>query len=222
MDSLTTLFNALEVTLLALTILIAHWALKGFRQSKQALREAASYVSVIVGALSSRIESLEASGIQLQNGLDATNQQNRILEDTQTKLQSNYQTLLKSIQGLLDNDKRLMEDLEQLRSRLSTLQPLKIEEVTERSRMPESNVILDRLTPTESQVLDILVTGPLGAPELGRRLNKSREHMARLMKKLYLEGYVDRESDRPPFRYKLNDKLRSSIGGAVATSPSKP
>jgi hypothetical protein len=32
-----------------------------------------------------------------------------------------------------------------------------------------------------------------------------------LMKKLYLEGYVDRESNHAPFRYKVTDTARSAI-----------
>ena len=68
------------------------------------------------------------------------------------------------------------------------------------------------LTQTESQVLEILRReGPKAAPELGHRMRKSREHMARLMKKLYLDGYVDRESNRAPFRYKLNEKVGSML-----------
>lgn len=68
------------------------------------------------------------------------------------------------------------------------------------------------LTPTEQQTVEILRReGPKAAPELGKRVRKSREHMARLMKKLYMEGYVDRESNRAPFRYRLNEKVRQTF-----------
>ena len=73
--------------------------------------------------------------------------------------------------------------------------------------MPTTD-LLAALTPTERHTLGILSReGPKAAPELGRRMRKSREHMARLMKKLYLEGYVDSESNHPPFRYKLSEKI---------------
>jgi DNA-binding MarR family transcriptional regulator len=71
---------------------------------------------------------------------------------------------------------------------------------------------LAALTPTERHTLEILGReGPKAAPELGRRMRKSREHMARLMKKLYLDGYVDRESNHAPFRYKLNERIGSVL-----------
>lgn len=86
--------------------------------------------------------------------------------------------------------------------------------------------ILTALTPTERETLDILLNeGPKPAPELGKRLNKSREHTSRLMKKLYLEGYVDCESNRAPFRYKLKESVRSAlqlnIGAVTAEAPEK-
>jgi len=45
--------------------------------------------------------------------------------------------------------------------------------------------------------------GALAAPEIGRLVGRSREHTARLMKRLYEEGYVRRDQNRIPFRYAL-------------------
>jgi DNA-binding MarR family transcriptional regulator len=83
------------------------------------------------------------------------------------------------------------------------------------------------LTPTEHETLEILrQEGPQAAPELGKRLRKSREHTSRLMKKLYLEGYVDRETNHAPFRYKVNDSLRLALerkdGSVTAKAPETP
>src|SRR5215813_2478329 len=48
-------------------------------------------------------------------------------------------------------------------------------------------------TPTELQVLAFLSEqGPKSAPEIGRIVGRSREHSARLMKKLFQEGYLNR------------------------------
>src|SRR5712692_7329087 len=47
-------------------------------------------------------------------------------------------------------------------------------------------------TATELQVLGLLAEeGPKSAPEIGRVVGRSREHSARLMKKLFEEGYVN-------------------------------
>src|SRR6266581_242785 len=67
-------------------------------------------------------------------------------------------------------------------------------------------------TPTELQVLALLSEqGPKSAPEIGHLVVRSREHSARLMKKLFEEGYVRRDQSRIPFRYSLVDRVRASF-----------
>jgi DNA-binding CsgD family transcriptional regulator len=122
------------------------------------------------------------------------------------------------MQEALTNDRRLIVELEQIKIRLSSFSqnqrrdtPVMVRNNVDLSMSAEN--VLSSLTPTERQILQILADGRAkGAPDLGVRLNKSREHMARLMKKLYFEGYVNRESNRSPFKYTLNDKLRPNLG----------
>src|SRR5208283_280084 len=60
------------------------------------------------------------------------------------------------------------------------------------------------LTDTEITVLEMLSSeGPKTAPEIKDRVKLSREHTARLMKKLYEEGYLEREVGKIPFRYSI-------------------
>ncbi len=67
-------------------------------------------------------------------------------------------------------------------------------------------------TPTELQVLSLLAErGPMSAPEVGKAVGRSREHSARLMKKLFEEGYVRRDQTRIPFRYSLVDRVLRSF-----------
>ena len=67
-------------------------------------------------------------------------------------------------------------------------------------------------TPTELQVLAMLANeGPKSAPEIGRFVGRSREHTARLMKKLYEEGYIRRDQTRIPFRYSVVERVKQSF-----------
>ena len=67
-------------------------------------------------------------------------------------------------------------------------------------------------TPTELQVLTLLAReGPKSAPEIGRVIGRSREHTARLMKRLYEEGYIRRDQSRIPFRYSVVDRLKQTV-----------
>jgi hypothetical protein len=64
------------------------------------------------------------------------------------------------------------------------------------------------LTDTEVVVLEVLsMEGAKTAPEIKDRVHLSREHTARLMKKLYEEGYVERETGKIPFKYNVKKEM---------------
>jgi archaellum component FlaC len=66
------------------------------------------------------------------------------------------------------------------------------------------------LTDTEIAVLEMLSKeGAKTAPEIKERVHLSREHTARLMKKLYEEGYLEREEGKIPFRYTIKKEMEN-------------
>jgi DNA-binding MarR family transcriptional regulator len=206
------LANLGSAFLILAAIVTAIMAFRGFKQSKQAIVESASLITVIVGALTSRIETSEALVTQLRSDFDSINTRQTKFEETNTSSQTEYVHLLGYVQELLTYDKRFVTELTELKKRLISLPQTQSDPRVRRELVLGTGNIMENLTPTEHQVMEILSNeGAKAAPELGKRLNKSREHMARLMKKLYLEGYVDRESNHTPFRYKLSEKLRSTI-----------
>jgi DNA-binding MarR family transcriptional regulator len=208
----TDLANLGSALLILAAIVTAIMAFRGFKQSKQAIVESASLITVIVGALTSRIETSEALVTQLRSDFDSINTRQTKFEETNASSQTEYVHLLGYVQELLTYDKRFVTELTELKKRLISLPQTQSDPRVRRELVLGTGNIMENLTPTEHQVMEILSNeGAKAAPELGKRLNKSREHMARLMKKLYLEGYVDRESNHTPFRYKLSEKLRSTI-----------
>lgn len=218
MDLITTVIDLLSVGVLVLVVFVAFRAVRAFTQSKQAVTESASLLSVIVNALTSRIESSESVVTELQASFDAISHRTAELEGEQGNLRTSYVQVLHYFQEILFNDKKLIFELEQLKTRLTSTQQKQtgtqnLPTQGQRTALPMlSGDALAALTPTERHTLEILSReGSKAAPELGRRMRKSREHMARLMKKLYLEGYVDRESNHAPFRYKLNEKIGSLL-----------
>lgn len=52
---------------------------------------------------------------------------------------------------------------------------------------------------------------PLTSREIQRRINKSREHTSRLLKKLYSEKIVMRDGSNRPFKYKITDEGRKLL-----------
>ena len=101
-----------------------------------------------------------------------------------------------------------------------------ISDVEERARqlsmVPEKGVeavipirrerALAPLTETELSVLEILaLKGPKTAPEIKDRIKLSREHTARLMKKVYEEGYVERDTGKIPFKYRIKKEMEKLL-----------
>jgi len=71
---------------------------------------------------------------------------------------------------------------------------------------------LAKLTETELAVLEMLANeGPKTAPEIKERIGLSREHTARLMKKLYEEGYLERDSSKIPFTYNIKKEMKNFL-----------
>ena len=71
---------------------------------------------------------------------------------------------------------------------------------------------LAQLTSTEVAVLEMLSSeGPKTAPQIKETVRLSREHTARLMKKLYEEGYVERETGKIPFKYSTKKEMEKFL-----------
>jgi DNA-binding CsgD family transcriptional regulator len=68
------------------------------------------------------------------------------------------------------------------------------------------------LTETELSVLEMLaLEGSKTAPEIKDRIKLSREHTARLMKTLYEEGYLERETSKIPFKYSVKKEMEKLL-----------
>ena len=69
-----------------------------------------------------------------------------------------------------------------------------------------------QLTDTEVAVLELLASeGAMTAPEIKERVKLSREHTARLMKKLYEGGYLERETTKIPFKYSVKKEMEKLL-----------
>jgi uncharacterized membrane protein len=228
LDLLAILVDTASIVSLILAGIVGWKAIQAFRQSKRAVVESASLIGVIVDALTARIRHWESITRKLRSEMETLAHHSEGLEGAQANLRTSHLQLFNQVQEILAIDKRLVLELEQLKTKFSTVQQRTpaAESLPKRENLSATTDgdILAATTPTEREVLEILrLEGSKAAPELGKRLDKSREHTSRLMKKLYMEGYVDRETNHAPFRYKLNDSLRPALEstGSVMTKPAE-
>ena len=92
----------------------------------------------------------------------------------------------------------------------------KLAEVPEIKSQPVIPIRRDKalgaLTDTEVIVLEMLsIEGPKTAPEIKDRVQLSREHTSRLMKKLYEKGYLERETGKIPFSYRIKEEMKNFL-----------
>jgi len=74
------------------------------------------------------------------------------------------------------------------------------------------DAVLDQLTPTEMEVLMLIEeVGEASGPAIRERVNKTREHTARLLKKLFDSGFIDRNTSGMPYRYSVRKEIRELI-----------
>ncbi len=91
------------------------------------------------------------------------------------------------------------------------------------SAMPVMPIKRDKamaaLTNTEVAVLEFLAAeGPKTAPEIKEKVQLSREHTARLMKKLYETGYLERETGKLPFKYSVKKEMEKILRKPESTA----
>lgn len=120
-----------------------------------------------------------------------------------------------------DIDKRLRDVVTSHEALAKAVDSVKTQ-ITQFSAMPEVNVeavipirrdkALAPLTETELAVLEMLASdGSKTAPEIKNNIKLSREHTARLMKKLYESGYLERDTGKIPFRYSVKKEMENLL-----------
>jgi len=197
--------------------------------SRMSYREARQLLSAMVASLSTRIQRNEALVKELSDQVEAlAANPTRLRAETEL---ADKERLLTYMQDWVDNVKRFVDKLDTLQKNLKDTEK-QFEELrghVDRVALAQQiqvsadgtsvGVVTDdtlrKLTSTERQVLELLVTGPRAAPEIGRLMTKSREHTARLMKSLFEQGFVERERNRQPYEYRLNEKVREVMERAV-------
>ncbi len=174
-----------------------------------------------------KADSVESKIEPIEQRLDALNESYQTM--TQTISQNlcentqNSTNLLTGLTGLETKLKDIEVTQETLRNRilafedqiqkLSVSPPVEAKnEIVLPSILIKRDKAMSALTETEIAVLEMISKeGAKTAPEIKERVHLSREHTARLMKKLYEEGYLERETGKIPFRYCIKKEMEALL-----------
>ena len=216
--------------------LVTSVVLRRFDISRMSYREARQMLSAMVGSLSSRIEQNEALTSELSEQLqilsanharlsvEGENADKERLLGFMQDWMGNVKRVIEKVDGLQKNLRSVEQEVQEIRGRVNRLS-IPGKRATDTPETPVGVVTEDtlaKLSPTERRVLELLAGGARAAPEIGRLVTKSREHTARLMKSLFEQGFVEREANRQPYEYRLNDKVREVLARTVHEEATPP
>jgi predicted transcriptional regulator len=147
-----------------------------------------------------KIESVEKSLSPIDTQITEVAKDSKRVAEALTESNARIQ----GIEAGHENLKAVLADVKEQVDKLSAVPEIRIEPVIPIKR----DKAMAALTDTEIAVLEMLAAeGAKTAPEIKERVQLSREHTARLMKNLYEEGYLERETDKIPFKYNVKREM---------------
>jgi hypothetical protein len=157
--------------------------------------------------------------------------ENKKVEEKVEKYEEKLTDLTKTISETPQIEEKISVQIEEMRSEVEGIKVaqevvmkklVEIEKIKREPYVPETKIeaaipikkekALEPLTETELMVLEtISKEGEKTAPEIREKIGLTREHSARLMKKLYKDGYLERDTHKMPYIYRLKDEMQKIL-----------
>jgi len=181
-----------------------------------------------------RLEPLENQILHISNQIDTVNASVSEITESNNKTIEKLSTIDVNVINNITNLDTKVRDIETLqevlKNKISGIETRLEEQAQKLTAVPEVKTdpslaamsipvmpikrdkAMASLTETEVAVLEFLsIEGSKTAPEIKERVGLSREHTARLMKKLYEEGYLERETGKIPFKYSVKKEMEKLL-----------
>jgi len=191
------------------------------RRASKAYEEARSVVSDIVISFDKQLqrqgEHVETMVQKVEAQAAKSERLSKRLDEHDGRLTTPLAELTSKVAGSSDVE-TVKADIETLKTQVKDL--AKAQEAWKERAMaaPESQIetaipirrerALAPLTETELRVLEFIAAeGEKTAPDVKNMIRLTREHTARLMKKLYEGGYLERRSEKTPYAYRVKEEM---------------
>ena len=151
-----------------------------------------------------KVESIEKKFAPMEKQLETVSENNVKVLSQIVEMDTKTQNIEAENQVLKTEIREVKEQVEKL---------IAVPEIKSEPVIPiRRDKAMAALTDTEVTVLEMLsAEGSKTAPEIKDRVQLSREHTARLMKKLYEKGYLERETGKIPFRYSIKKEMKKLL-----------
>jgi DNA-binding MarR family transcriptional regulator len=179
-----------------------------YDDSKDAVRNISSGFTRQVKRMESELDRIEREALQAKYMASVAINSRQETGDATLKGLEKVKELSDRVENIESSIEAMRGDLQKIAS-----QPRIVQQTTVMAPIPlESDNILQQITGTELDVLKMIVDlGEGTVPEIKDVIGKTREHTARLLKKLYEKGYIDRNTSSMPYRYSIRKEIRELI-----------
>ena len=181
-----------------------------YEDSKDTVRNITFGFTRQVKKIEHELNKIELDTLQVKNiANEALSSRKNVNEATLLGLEKIKQ-LYDRVNGIEETIDVMKKDISKIASQPKVVIP--VQSSVEAPIPVQSEDILQELTDTELEVLKMIVDfGEGTVPEIKERIDKTREHTARLLKKLYDKGFIDRNTSSMPYRYSIRKEIRDLI-----------
>lgn len=179
----------ISITLFVLSF-VAFFYFGFFRESKEHEKENHKFKDMLIEGYFHKFDDYNEIISDIRTKLDMMEMKVNSVDNNSGRQNDNFDT------GDMDSDKS--------QNISHSLIPVTNDVIVTHGRDEESRVN------TVDSILKMLEV-PLTSREIQRKINKSREHTSRLLKKLYSEKIVMRDGTTRPFKYKITNEGRKLL-----------
>jgi len=188
------------------------------KKAREEYDEARTIVNDVIVSFNRQLQRQESNLGTLSHKLEMLSVKSEKITSKLEKQGTQLEELATKVGNFSPADEKLLADVKEMKKQVETLSKIQEEMLQRVTEIPETKIeaaipikkerALSPLTETELHVLEILVDeGEKTAPQIKDRIRLTREHTARLMKKLYESGYVERNSGKTPFAYRVKEEM---------------
>ncbi len=204
------------LSFLAITMVASFIYYKRIKQAQAEYEESKEILKSITQVFVGQVEKISKSIVGMQR--DASDAQHMAGEAHDTSSEA-----IRAAEKSREETKKLAERIDDVDKSISSMRE-EIKKLLERPAIApvqarveapipvEGDAVLENLTETELEVLALIEEmGEGTVPEIRERIGKTREHTARLLKKLYERGFIDRNTSGMPYRYSVRKEIKELI-----------
>jgi len=176
-----------------------------YERSKNLVRGITNGFTKQIARITATISNIEKDAAEAHNVAAQALEISKVTVEASSSTIEEKSLLVERFEKAEKSIEDIRKELQELSKRpVSLVQPVPID-----AAIPlQQKDVLDQLTPTEFEVLTLIdEMGEGSVPEIREKIQKTREHTARLLKKLFDKGFIDRNTSSMPYRYHLRKEI---------------